>query len=103
MALNRPQMPRIALAAVCVLLVNGAMLAKPYILKTVIDDFLVRRVPQRGFYSLPAMGILYFVMVALSGFFSIAQANLINRAGQEIIRNLRRPGDRETRRPGPGQ
>lgn len=89
MALNRPQMPRIALAAVCVLLVNGAMLAKPYILKTVIDDFLVRRVPQRGFYSLPAMGILYFVMVALSGFFSIAQANLINRAGQEIIRNLR--------------
>lgn len=82
-------MRRIILASVCVLLVNGALLAKPYILKIVIDDFLTKHAVQRGFYSLTAMGILYFAVVALSGFFSIAQTNLINKAGQEIMRNLR--------------
>jgi ABC-type multidrug transport system, ATPase and permease components len=87
--LNLPHMKRIVLAAVCVLLVNGALLAKPYILKIVIDDFLTRHTAQTGFYSLTAMGILYFAVVALSGFFSIAQTNLINKAGQEIMRSLR--------------
>jgi ABC-type multidrug transport system, ATPase and permease components len=82
-------MKRILLASLCVLLVNGALLAKPYILKIVIDSFLTQHTQQRGVYSLAGMGILYFVVVALSGFFSIAQTNLINRAGQEIMRSLR--------------
>jgi ATP-binding cassette, subfamily B, multidrug efflux pump len=82
-------MKQILLASACVLLVNGALLAKPYILKVVIDDFLTRHAVQHGLYSLGAMGILYFVVVALSGFFGIAQVNLINKAGQEIMRSLR--------------
>ena len=87
--LNRPQLKRIVLASLCVLLVNGALLIKPYILKVVIDDFLTRRVAQHGLYSLTAMGLLYFAVVLLSGFFGIAQVNLINTAGQEIMRGLR--------------
>ena len=87
--LNFPHMKRILLASLCVLLVNGALLAKPYILKIVIDSFLTQHTQQRGVYSLAGMGILYFAVVALSGFFSIAQTNLINRAGQEIMRSLR--------------
>ncbi|MDR3600032.1 MAG: ABC transporter ATP-binding protein [Desulfosporosinus sp.] len=87
--LNLPHMKRILLASICVLLVNGALLIKPYILKIVIDDILTKHVVQKGFYSLTTLGILYFVVVALSGFFGIAQVNLINRAGQEIMRDLR--------------
>jgi len=87
--LNLPHRKRIVLASICVLLVNGAQLAKPYILKIVIDDFLTKHLAQRGLFSLNSMGILYFVVVALSGFFAIAQVNLINKAGQEIMRSLR--------------
>ncbi len=87
--LNLPHMKKIVLASICVLLVNTALLAKPYILKIVIDDFLTKHVVQSGFYSLTAMGILYFVVVLFSGFFGIAQVNLINSAGQEIMRSLR--------------
>jgi ATP-binding cassette, subfamily B, multidrug efflux pump len=87
--LNRPHLKRVTLAAVCVLLVNGALLLKPYILKVVIDDFLTARLAQHGFMTLTWMGILYFTVVALSGFFAVAQVNLINRAGQEIMRTLR--------------
>ncbi|MGW8115340.1 ABC transporter ATP-binding protein [Caproicibacterium sp. NSD3] len=89
LALNLPYWKQILLAFACVLLVNGAMLAKPYILKIVIDDFLTQHIEQHGFYSLIGMGTLYFIVVALSGFFSIAQVNLINKSGQEIMRNLR--------------
>jgi ATP-binding cassette subfamily B protein len=82
-------MKRVVLASVCILLVNGALLLKPYILKIVIDDFLTKHMAQKGLFSLTSMGILYFVVVALSGFFAIAQVNLINKAGQEIMRSLR--------------
>ena len=87
--LNAPHMKRVVLASVCILLVNGALLLKPYILKIVIDDFLTKHMAQKGLFSLTSMGILYFVVVALSGFFAIAQVNLINKAGQEIMRSLR--------------
>jgi ATP-binding cassette, subfamily B, multidrug efflux pump len=89
-SLTLPHMKKIILAAICVLLVNTAQLIKPYILKLVIDDFLVKKLPQSGIHSITALGIFYFIIVALSGFFSIAQANLINKAGQQIIQTLRR-------------
>lgn len=87
--LTLPHIKKITIASICVLLVNGCQLIKPYILKLVIDDFLIKRVTQKGWYSITTMGILYFIAVAMSGFFSIAQAILINKAGQEIIKDLR--------------
>lgn len=86
---TKPYLSKIILAALCVLLVNAAQLLKPYILKIVIDDFLVLNRPQIGFYSITFMGILYFIIVALGGFFSYAQVSLINKAGQNIMRDLR--------------
>jgi ATP-binding cassette subfamily B protein len=87
--LTRPHLGKISLAALCVLLVNAAQLVKPYILKLVIDDFLVGHAVQKGLYSITFMGIAYFLVVMLGGLFSVGQANIINRAGQEIMRTLR--------------
>lgn len=87
--LTLPYMNKISLAALCVLLTNASLLAKPYILKIVIDDFLVGKKVQTGLYSIKSMGILYFTLVAFGGFFSIAQANIINRVGQKIMKKLR--------------
>ncbi|MCI1219151.1 MAG: ABC transporter ATP-binding protein/permease [Bifidobacterium sp.] len=90
MALNIPHWKPIVLAMVCTLLVNGALIAKPYILKVVIDDFLTRRVPQHGLFSLWGMAGAYLAVVAASGLLSVVQTNVINRVGQEIMRDLRR-------------
>ena len=87
--LTLPYTKKIVLAAICVLLVNAADLLKPYILKIVIDDFLVAKKPQIGLYSITSMGILYFLIVALGGFFAISEANLINKAAQMIMKTLR--------------
>jgi len=84
-----PYRRRVILACICVILVNVAQLIKPYILKLVIDDFLTKHVIQKGLYSITTMGALYFIVVVLSGVFSISQVNLINKVGQEIMITLR--------------
>lgn len=84
-----PHYKKIILAALCVLLINATLILKPYILKFAIDDFLVKHVSHIGAFSITSVGILYFLIVVLGGIFSIAQVNLINRAGQEIMRDLR--------------
>lgn len=84
-----PHKQKVVVSALCALLVNSAELVKPYILKVVIDDFLIGHAPQKGLYSITWMGILYFLVVTLGGALSFAQVNLINRAGQEIMKTLR--------------
>lgn len=87
--LSLPQKYKILAAFVCVLLINTAVLVKPYILSVVIDDFLVNQKTQHGVYSITAMALLYLALSLMSSFLSYTQVNLVNRAGQEIIRNLR--------------
>jgi ATP-binding cassette, subfamily B, multidrug efflux pump len=89
LSLTLPHLKKIILSGIFVLLINAALIIKPYILKLVIDDFLVKHVTHYGAYSITSMGILYFLVVVLGGLLSIAQVNLINRAGQEIMRSLR--------------
>ncbi|EQB88132.1 ATP-binding cassette subfamily B protein [Clostridium punense] len=89
LSLTLPHMKKILLAAVCVVLVNAAELIKPYILKIVIDDFLINKTPETMFYSITSMGVLYFLIVALGGLFSFSQVNFINRAAQDIMKDLR--------------
>lgn len=85
-----PHWKKILLSAVFVLLINATLIVKPYILKLVIDDFLVKGVTHYGIYSITSMGALYFFIVVLGGILSISQVNLINRAAQEIMRDLRK-------------
>lgn len=87
--LTKPHLNKIIIAALCVIIVNAAELLKPYILKLVIDDFLIKKVPQSEIYSIKTLGILYFILAAIGGLSSFTQVNLINSAGQEIMRNLR--------------
>ena len=84
-----PYKKKVILACICVILVNVAQLIKPYILKLVIDDFLTKHIEEKGLYSITTMGISYFVVVVLSGIFSISQVMLINNVGQDIMKLLR--------------
>lgn len=89
LSLTLPHIKKILLAAICVVLVNAAELVKPYILKIVIDDFLINKTPETMFYSITSMGVLYFFIVALGGLFSFSQVNFINSAAQDIMKDLR--------------
>lgn len=88
--MTKPYLIYIIIAALCVLLVNGAELLKPYILKVVIDDFLINKRPESGLYSINTMGAAYLLVIAASSFLTVAQVNLMNYAGQQIISSLRK-------------
>lgn len=85
-----PYLRIIIVAAICVLLVNTAQLAKPYILKIVIDDFLINGRPESGLYSITAMGVFYMLAIVLGALLTFGQVNLMNYAGQQIISKLRK-------------
>lgn len=85
-----PYLKIMIVAAVCVLLVNTAQLAKPYILKIVIDDFLINGKAESGLYSITAMGIFYMLAIVLGALLTFGQVNLMNYAGQQIISKLRK-------------
>ena len=87
--LTKPYHHYVIWAVVCVLLVNGAQLLKPYILKFVIDDFLVGRKNQTIGYSILSMAILYFMIVLAGGIFSIIQSYLMNKLSQSIMKEVR--------------
>lgn len=86
----KPYKGKVALAAIFVILVNAAQLAKPYILKIVIDDFLINGKIESGLYSITSMGVLYMLVTAASSTLTIGQVNLMNRASQEILCSLRK-------------
>ena len=87
--LSRPWWKKFVLAIGCILVMNAATLLKPWILKVVIDDFLIGGKTQTFWYSLSMMAALYVAASLLSGIFTWLQVNLVNRAGQAIIHNLR--------------
>jgi len=88
--LTVPYLKYFIASILCVILVNAAQLIKPYILKFIIDDFLISRKVQKGLYSITGLGILYFIISISSNLLSYTQVNLINKAGQKIIMGLRR-------------
>ena len=88
-ALSIPHWPKFAAAVGCILLMNAATLAKPWLLKIVIDDMLIGRKPQTAFFSLATMALLYVGASLLGGVFTWLQVNLVNRAGQSILHDLR--------------
>ncbi|HOB19639.1 MAG TPA: ABC transporter ATP-binding protein [Candidatus Atribacteria bacterium] len=90
MKMSLPYWKIILMSALCVLAVNGAELAKPYVLKVVIDDFLKYRKPQAGLYSITAMGIAYMLLVLISSTLTYIQENSMNYVGQSIVTNVRR-------------
>jgi ATP-binding cassette subfamily B multidrug efflux pump len=87
--LSAPYQKQICLACLCVILINAAQLLKPYILKLAIDDFLIKHTAARGLYSLTTLGLFYLLIATGSALLAYTQVNLVNRAGQEIIKNLR--------------
>jgi ATP-binding cassette subfamily B protein len=88
-AMILPYYKALIICIICVLAVNGAAIAKPYILKVVIDDFLIAQKVQQGLYSITALGIIYMVMVAASSLLTVVQVNLTNWVGQEVIYKIR--------------
>jgi ATP-binding cassette subfamily B multidrug efflux pump len=74
---------------ISVIIVNIAELVKPLIIQILIDDFLIAKKLEQGFYSIPSMGVIYMLLVVISSGLTVAQVNAMNHAAQNIITDLR--------------
>ncbi|NGM81865.1 ABC transporter ATP-binding protein [Paenibacillus sp. 7124] len=87
--LSAPYAAPLAIACLCVVIVNAAYLVQPLILQRVIDRFLIGHAVPRGLDSIGGMALLYLAVSAAGSVFSYIQALLVARSGQNLIHHLR--------------
>ena len=82
--------PFIKLLGGCMLLavlVNAAVLVRPYIIKIVIDDFLVKGIDNIKLFRI--LGAAFFAVVLFGSLFTYIQTYLLTLIGQKIMFNIR--------------
>ncbi|MCL2163798.1 MAG: ABC transporter ATP-binding protein/permease [Oscillospiraceae bacterium] len=86
----KPYAPKLVLCMLCILASILCELFKPYIAKTVIDDYLIKRAPEEGFVrSVTGMGIIYMLTSLLGSGAAILQSRIIAWIGQGMLHDMR--------------
>ena len=84
-ALAAPVRPMLGSALLLMLAVTAAGLARPYIMKVAIDDYIM----VKNFEGLPDLFILYIATIIAGVLFSFKENMLLQKAGQKIIQAVR--------------
>ncbi len=86
----KPHLASLALVFGLILVVNGAELLKPFILKQVIDGHLSSGAASADFDGIVRLGLFYLAAIVAGSLFRYLQALLVTRFGQSILMNIRR-------------
>lgn len=78
------------LCFICVITASLVEMAKPYVMKILVDDLLVANAKPHGLFSFWGLGSIYFVIVTLGAFTSMAQVRLLSRVVQSVLASLRK-------------
>ena len=83
----KPYLHLLLLSVLLALLVNAAVLAKPYLLKHIIDDHIASG--NADLSTVRMLGFLFFAITAVGMAFAYAQIYLLTYIGQKIMYNIR--------------
>ncbi|MCL2740574.1 MAG: ABC transporter ATP-binding protein/permease [Oscillospiraceae bacterium] len=83
----RPYAPHVAAALALSAVQNLAILLRPFIVKTVIDDYLT--VGRGDMPALTALGLAYFALIALGSAVGFLQTYALTWVGQRIMHTIR--------------
>lgn len=83
----KPYLLLVLLSIILALLVNGAVLIRPYIIKHVIDDYIVKG--NYNFRSIWLMGIFYLMAILIGSGCGYLQTYMLTYVGQKIMYNIR--------------
>jgi len=83
----KPYIPLFIISLVLALAINASVIAKPFIVKVVIDDYLVAGVHDIGVFRL--FGLLFFAVVLIGAALSYLQNYILTYAGQKIMFDIR--------------
>ena len=71
------------------LLIAIAEIAKPYIIKIAIDDYLVQGIYQKGIFTIGMLGAIYIGIVILGNILDFIATTTTNMMGEKIIYDMR--------------
>jgi len=83
----KPYVPMFVVSIFLALAINASVIAKPYIFKVVIDDYLVAGVHDITAFRL--FGLLFFAVVLVGAALGYIQNYILTHAGQKIMFDIR--------------
>ncbi len=87
--LAKPHLIKIVIVVIISLVITGLELLNPYLVKTVIDDYLTLGIYEKGKITIAMIGILYIFIVILSNFLTFFTNYLTEFIGEKIVFDLR--------------
>jgi ATP-binding cassette subfamily B protein len=88
-SIARPFAKTLILLCILSLVVNLAEIAKPYIVKLIIDDFISKNTLGEGFYTIYTVGVSYIFMVIIANVLDYLQKILSSVMGENIVYDIR--------------
>lgn len=85
----KPHLKTIFLVSLSSILITLLEVSKPYLIKTVIDDFLSFGISQKGFISINIIGAIYLFIVVFGNILEFFTKTKTNIMGEEILYTLR--------------
>ena len=85
----KPHIKTIIIVSILSLLIAIAETAKPYIVKIVIDDYLVQGIYQKGIFTIGMLGAIYIGIVILENIIDFVATTTTNIMGEKIIYDMR--------------
>ena len=85
----KPHIKTIILVSIISIIIDIIEIFKPYIVKTVIDNFLSLGVAQKGIISITSIGILYLGLVVIGNILDFITRMKTNKMGEEILYTIR--------------
>jgi len=87
--LIKPHIKTVFLVSIISIIIDLFELAKPYLVKIIIDDFLSYNISQKGFLTINLIGIIYLAIVVIGNCFDYFTRMKTNIMGEEILYTLR--------------
>lgn len=85
----KPHKKAIVLISILAICINLVEVAKPYLVKVVIDDYLSLGIREKGVITVTMIGIIYLVLVILGNCLDLIVVTTTNRMGNKVVNNLR--------------
>ena len=85
----KPHTKTIIIVSILSLFIAVAEIAKPYIIKIAIDDYLVQGIYQKGIVTIGMLGAIYIGIVILGNVIDFITTTTTNMMGEKIIYDMR--------------
>ena len=87
--IGKPHIKTVILVSILAILIDLIEIAKPYLVKVIIDEFLSKGIFMKGFLAINTIGLFYIVIAVLGNVLDFITSMKTNIMGEEILYTMR--------------